>query len=142
MGALSSKERKFLLNILLLGLGGAIGAVTRYLLGLTIMKRYPHPPIPIAMLSVNLLGSLGLGLFLGFAYQDIPIASFDETLFLSIGIGFFGAFTTFSTFSMETIELVRNHHYKKATIYVLVTIAGSLIIFPVGYTLGLTLYAL
>lgn len=125
------------MNVLILGLGGALGAVSRYLLGLAIMKRKPHPPIPVAMLTVNLLGSWGLGLFFAIAYGMIPLAAaYDERMFLFLGIGFFGAFTTFSTFSMETIELVRNKHMKKAIVYFILSIIGSIAAFVIGLSVG------
>ncbi|MEB1808560.1 MAG: fluoride efflux transporter CrcB [Bacillaceae bacterium] len=125
------------MNVLILGLGGALGAVSRYLLGLAIMKRKPHPPIPVAMLTVNLLGSFGLGLFFAMAYGMIPLsAAYEEPLFLFLAIGFFGAFTTFSTFSMETIELVRNKHMKKAMVYFSLSIGGSIVAFIIGLSIG------
>ncbi|WP_216827531.1 fluoride efflux transporter CrcB [Alkalihalobacterium elongatum] len=125
------------MSVLILGMGGAIGAVSRYLLGLAIMKRKPHPPIPIAMLTVNLLGSMGLGLFFSLAYGTIPLSgAYEEPLFLFLGIGFFGAFTTFSTFSMETIELVRNKHMKKAVVYFILSIVGSIVAFIIGLWVG------
>ncbi|WP_209120963.1 fluoride efflux transporter CrcB [Alkalihalobacillus sp. BA299] len=127
------------MNLLILGLGGALGAVSRYLLGLAIMKRHPQPPIPIAMLTVNLIGSFGLGLFFALAYGDIPIASYGEPLYLFFGIGFFGAFTTFSTFSMETIELIRKKRMKKATVYFMFSITGSILTFVIGILLGIFL---
>jgi hypothetical protein len=66
------------MNLLLVGVGGALGAICRYLLGLAIMSRFPKPPFPIAMLIVNVLGSLGLGLFYGSYYGAIP-RRMDET---------------------------------------------------------------
>ncbi|WP_058306786.1 fluoride efflux transporter FluC [Gracilibacillus massiliensis] len=51
------------MNIALLMIGGSIGAVSRYLFGMSLKKRYKQPRFPVAMLVVNLLGSFGLGLF-------------------------------------------------------------------------------
>lgn len=125
------------MNLFLLAIGGALGSVSRYLLGLAIVKKYPHPPIPVAMLTVNLLGSFGLGLFFAIAYGKVPLAAYDEMLFLFLGIGFFGAFTTFSTFSMEMIELLRKKLIKKAIIYFSISIAGSIIMFLIGFSIGI-----
>ncbi|WP_174734298.1 fluoride efflux transporter CrcB [Mesobacillus harenae] len=124
------------MGILTLSLGGALGAVSRYLIGLALMKKYPKPPIPIAMLIVNVLGSFGLGLFFGLAYQTIPLGAYKHPLFLFLGIGFCGAFTTFSTFSMETIGLLRQRLYKKAILYFGVSIGGSLLTFLLGLQVG------
>lgn len=121
------------MNILLLSLGGGLGAITRYLLGLSIMKRFPHPPIPAAMLSVNLLGSLGLGIFLSLNFQSIPLQAYNEPTFLIVGLGFFGAFTTFSTFSMEVLDLFHRKLYLKAFIYISASIIGSIITFTIGF---------
>ncbi|WP_078427254.1 fluoride efflux transporter CrcB [Alkalihalobacterium alkalinitrilicum] len=124
------------MNVLILGLGGALGAISRYLIGLVIMQKNPHPPIPIAMLIVNLLGSFGLGIFFATMFGIIPLGAYDEAIFLFLGIGFFGAFTTFSTFSMETIELVRKKLLKKAIIYFTLSILGSIVAFLVGFWSG------
>ncbi|MBU9712307.1 fluoride efflux transporter CrcB [Evansella tamaricis] len=125
------------MNVLLVGLGGAVGAVARYLLGVGIMKKFPHPPIPIAMLVVNVTGSFGLGIFFAIAYGVIPLASYDAPLFLLIGIGFFGAFTTFSTFSIETIQLINEKLIKKAILYFCLSIFGSIVTFLMGFSLAL-----
>lgn len=125
------------MNLLLVGIGGATGAVARYLIGAAIMKRNPHPPIPVAMLIVNMIGSFGLGLFFAVLYGQIPLASYDAPFFLLIGIGFFGAFTTFSTFSVEAIQLVEMNLYKKAILYVSFSIVGSLVLFIVGFSFAM-----
>ena len=124
------------MSLVYLGIGGAIGAMSRYLAGVLMMKSFPHPYIPSAMLLVNLLGSFGLGLFFGVMYDAIPIGAYDETLYLLLGLGFFGAFTTFSTFSMELIELIRKQLYKKATLYFSLSIFGSIGLLLVGLFIG------
>lgn len=118
---------------LLVGLGGALGAMTRYAVGLLMMKKFPDPPIPIAMLVVNIVGSLGLGLFLG-SYFKIDTSSTPILLFVSVG--FFGAFTTFSTFSVETMQLLRARQVKKALLYVFLTMLFSIAFFIGGFSLA------
>ncbi|ARK29268.1 fluoride efflux transporter CrcB [Halalkalibacter krulwichiae] len=124
------------MNLILLALGGSIGAISRYLLGLAIMKRFPSPPFPIAMLIVNLLGAGGLGGFFGIYYKSIPLAAYEDPLYLTIGIGFFGAFTTFSTFSVEAVQLYNKKKWAKLGTYVFVSIVGSIICFLIGFKLG------
>jgi CrcB protein len=121
------------LNLFCLAFGGAIGAISRYLLGLAVMNRYPSPPFPIAMLIVNIIGSLGLGIFFGLKYGSIPLGAYDDPLYLTIGIGFFGAFTTFSTFSVEAMQLYHHKKWKEISIYVLLSIFGSIICFLIGF---------
>jgi fluoride exporter len=120
-------------NLVLLAIGGACGAIGRYLLGLAMMKKYAHPPIPVAMLVVNVCGSFGLGLFLGAYYQTFPPNGDDDIYFLSIGVGFFGAFTTFSTFSVEAVQLLEENKYKPFVYYVSLSILGSIIAFVLSY---------
>lgn len=110
--------------------GGALGAMCRYGIGLLLMNKYPHPPIPIAMLIVNVVGSLGLGLFLGHYFSSYEAFDlYNAPIFLLIGLGFFGAFTTFSTFSVETVLLLRNRQLKKAFLYVFLSIVLSIAFF-------------
>ncbi|MFG6116333.1 fluoride efflux transporter CrcB [Halobacillus sp. MO56] len=124
------------MNVILVAIGGALGAMARYLLGLIIMKRFADPPIPFAMLSVNILGSFGLGLFFGLFYGAIPHGAYQDPLFLSVGIGFFGAFTTFSTFSVELVQLIQKQYYSKAGIYLSISVLGSITAFVVGLYAG------
>ncbi|MBU8906667.1 fluoride efflux transporter CrcB [Desertibacillus haloalkaliphilus] len=124
------------MNILLLALGGSLGAVARYLLGLLFMKTFPKPPIPIAMLIVNLIGSLGLGLFFGLYFADIPLGAYDDSLYLFLGIGFFGAFTTFSTFSTEAMQLLRDKKTKGFVLYSMISIIGSIFVFAVAFMIS------
>lgn len=123
------------MNWLLVGLGGTLGAMTRYAVGLFLMKKFPDPPIPVAMLVVNIVGSLGLGLLLG-SYFESSISTTPLLLFLSVG--FFGAFTTFSTFSVETMQMLRDKKVKKAILYVFLTMLFSIAFFIGGFWIVLT----
>ncbi|WP_100372184.1 fluoride efflux transporter CrcB [Bacillus sp. FJAT-45037] len=122
-------------HLFLLMIGGSIGAITRYLVGIYIMKRFPKPPIPVAMLIVNLLGSFGLGSFMGGYFQEVPLGAYEDPLFLSVGIGFFGAFTTFSTFSVESVQLIQRKAWGKLVLYVGLSIGGSILSFLLGFWL-------
>ncbi|MFB4165254.1 fluoride efflux transporter CrcB [Alteribacillus sp. JSM 102045] len=118
-----------------LTIGGAAGAICRYLLGKFMVKFQSHFTFPIGMLTVNISGALGLGLFFGLTYGEIPLGTYEEPSFALIGIGFFGAFTTFSTFSMETIQLLEQHKYKPLVYYILLSLGGSLVFFLIGLLL-------
>ncbi|WP_078552723.1 fluoride efflux transporter CrcB [Bacillus alkalicellulosilyticus] len=120
------------MSILLITVGGALGAISRYLLGLGIMRKFPHPPIPIAMLTVNLLGAFGLGIFFGVTIGRVQLGAYEDPLFLFFGIGFFGAFTTFSTFSMEAVDLLRKKLFQKAIVYICLSLVGSIFALLLG----------
>ncbi|SDI16409.1 fluoride efflux transporter CrcB [Alteribacillus bidgolensis] len=122
-----------------LTIGGASGAICRYLLGKFMTKFQSNISFPIGMVTVNIIGSLGLGLFFGLVYGEIPLGAYEEPLFALFGIGFFGAFTTFSTFSMETIQLLEKRKYKPLIYYVFLSFTGSLIFFIIGLSFSLTI---
>ncbi|WP_404469909.1 fluoride efflux transporter CrcB [Sutcliffiella horikoshii] len=110
----------------LLAVGGGGGALCRYLLGLAVMKKFPTPRIPVAMIIVNILGSFGLGSLYGTTNDN-------DALIALLGFGFFGAFTTFSTFSVEAVQLVIDKKYQHAIVYLSLSICGSIMGFLLGY---------
>jgi CrcB protein len=90
------------LRLLAVALGGSLGAVSRYLLAAWIGRWAQHSPFPFGTLGVNVLGSFLLGLLLGTSLSgSLPVQGNTKAL---CGIGFLGAFTTFSTFSFETLQ--------------------------------------
>lgn len=120
------------MNLLLVSIGGAMGAVCRYLLGLFIVKQFPSSSFPVAMLIVNIIGSFGLGFFYGSYYGGIPVDVYGEPFFLFLAVGFFGAFTTFSTFSMESLQLIQKRRWKSLVVYISLTIMGSIVMLMIG----------
>ncbi|WP_227521531.1 MULTISPECIES: fluoride efflux transporter CrcB [Bacillus] len=118
----------------LIMISGGLGAVARYIAGVWIMKRYPTPIIPIGMLAVNVIGSFFLGVLYGMIYEE-PNVLYQNPYFVTIGIGFLGAFTTFSTFSVEVVQLIKEKLYKKAGLYVAVSVIGSILSFALAFIL-------
>jgi fluoride exporter len=102
------------LKILLLAAGGAIGTVSRYAVaGFT--HKYFDGTFPLGTLMVNVIGSLVIG-FLWGTWETANISSHLRTF---IFIGILGGFTTFSTFSLETLNLFREGEFKMAIINIL-----------------------
>ena len=99
---MSEELQLVLKDAMLVGAGGFFGAISRYLVGIGAAHWLPGR-MPWGTLIVNVTGSFGLALLLTWAMtaQDLP-----RNLQIAVGTGFFGAFTTFSTFSHETLRLV------------------------------------
>ena len=96
-------------ELLFIGAGGALGAVSRFLFSRG-LNRLEGWLLPVGTIGVNVVGAFCLGLFLEIAAERL-IGS-DLRAFLAIG--FLGSFTTFSTFSLETIGLLREYQYGSA----------------------------
>jgi CrcB protein len=105
-------------KILLVALGGALGALTRYGLGLLINARW-FPDFPLATFVINVIGSFVIGFFLTLA--DARAADQGQWIAwkLLIVTGFTGAFTTFSTFEYETMQLTAADKSGLALLYVM-----------------------
>ena len=91
-------------NLLLIGAGGFIGSVARYLVS-RLNTRVEWFAIPIGTLVVNVAGSLLIGFLIGISEKS-PILTVEWRMFLMVGLC--GGFTTFSSFSGENLMLLRN----------------------------------
>ena len=105
--------------MLFVGLGGAIGAMLRYVLGLVPMKT----EFPVMTLIINLIGALLIGLISGLAMKNKT----SDQLNLFLKTGLCGGFTTFSTFSLETFSLIENGKYFLAGIYMSLSVGLCLL---------------
>ena len=115
---------------LLVGAGGAIGAMSRYGLSLLVGRLWPMS-FPLATLLINILGSVAMGLFIGLMARFLPPWQNEARLFVAVGI--LGGFTTFSSFSLDTIVLIEHGQLLQAGAYVLLSVVLCL----VGLYLGL-----
>ncbi|MSP39320.1 MAG: fluoride efflux transporter CrcB [Deltaproteobacteria bacterium] len=91
--------------ILLVGTGGFLGSVLRYLCAAWVFRIFDKPWFPVGTLAVNLLGCLVIGLLGGLAEQR---RLFDQEVRLFVFVGILGGFTTFSAFAYETSILLRD----------------------------------
>ncbi|WP_027963948.1 fluoride efflux transporter CrcB [Halalkalibacillus halophilus] len=114
------------MDILFIALGGAVGAIARFYIGI-FLKRDQHQ-FPLAILLINLIGALGLGVFLS-------LYTYENTTATVISVGFFGAFTTFSTFSMEALNLIKAKRLTHFIWYVGLSIVGAIALFAFGFYL-------
>jgi fluoride exporter len=104
------------LKLISVMLGGFLGALTRYGIGEWIQT---NKGFPVATLLINLLGCFFLGWFLTFITNKKNI---KPELTLLIGTGFIGSFTTFSTFSVESILLFQNGEAAYGVLYIFISI--------------------
>ncbi len=112
------------MNLFLLVVGGSCGAMARHSLGVWILRHEKHA-FPFGTLTINLLGTLLLGILSGLRING--------SLGLLLCDGFCGAFTTFSTFSLETVQLIRGHARRKAALYVMISILCGAALFAAGF---------
>ena len=100
------------MNVLLIALGGSIGAVARYgLAGL--VQRFTSPYFPFGTFTVNIVGCLVLGMIAGIAEHRFALGP-QARAFLLIGV--IGGFTTFSSFTYETFQLLRDAEIARAAL--------------------------
>lgn len=111
--------------------GGAFGAVARHCLNLLFGKAFA--PFPFSTFLINITGSFFIG-FLAVIFAEKLTASENLRLFLTVG--FLGAYTTFSTFELETFELLREKQLVTAFLYVSASFAAGLIGVFAGFWLG------
>jgi CrcB protein len=108
--------------LLAVGLGSAIGGVARYSLTRLVQDR-TDVAFPFGTLTVNVLGCLLIGIII---QASVSGGRMSDTTKLLLTSGFCGGFTTFSTFSYESIELIQNGAWSRAVIYVSVSVIAGL----------------
>lgn len=103
-------------NILLVGAGGFIGAVLRYLIGLLPLGH--SDGFPVKTLIINIVGAFAIGLITALAAKR---GSADSAFVLMLRVGVCGGFTTFSTFAFESVSLMQNGKIWTAAAYMLLS---------------------
>ncbi|TNE74098.1 fluoride efflux transporter CrcB [bacterium] len=125
-----------MMNLIWVGIGGALGAISRYKLTEWINSLTPGL-FPFGTLTVNVLGSFILGFIIGMVHQG----NLQEPMRLAIATGFLGALTTFSTFSMETIELFKGGLAMQGFINIGMNVVFSLLASASAYWLSTQVFA-
>jgi len=116
---------------LIIGLGGFIGTILRFLLSSSIERSFTTS-LPIGTILVNLIGCFLIGLLSGYFTQKLG----DQTqLFFFLTIGVLGGFTTFSAIAMDSQVFIENGEYLKMLTYISVQAILGIALCLIGYNL-------
>ncbi len=114
-------------NTILIATGGFLGAITRFFISNWFKTRYSFT-FPVATFLINLIGAFLLGFMIG--------KGIEQSWQLLLGTGFMGAFTTFSTFKLENIQLHANKNWKTLFVYLGASYTFGILLAFLGMKLG------
>ncbi len=115
---------RMIFNLLAVGAGGFIGAILRYSLGLGSKFIAPEIAFPLGTFLANIIGAF----FIGVAFEIFTkYELMGSTMQLFIMVGIMGGFTTFSSFSLETVNLISSGRFGLAVIYAMASVLVCLI---------------
>ena len=115
-------------KLLLVFIGGGLGATSRFLVTTALAGKLGN--FPLGTLAANFFGSLLMGLVVGI------LAGRYESVRLFVAVGFLGGFTTFSSFSAETLALIQSGQIFSAAANVIVSVVAGLLACAVGLKIG------
>ncbi|HEU5305592.1 MAG TPA: fluoride efflux transporter CrcB [Gemmatimonadales bacterium] len=118
--------------LLYVAIGSALGGVSRYLLG-GLVQRLMDTTFPAGTLVINVSGSFLLGLILRYAVETPTLTPEVRAL---LTVGFCGGYTTFSTFSDETVALLKDGELGRAGLYMVASVLMSLVATLLGFALA------
>ncbi|WP_199555958.1 fluoride efflux transporter FluC [Sandaracinobacteroides hominis] len=114
------------MNLLLVGLGGALGSMARY-------GFYRLLPAPLGTMGVNIIGGLLMGLLVGWLTAR---GTYTETSRLFLAAGVLGGFTTFSAFSLDAVQMLERGAWGNVAAYVLGSVVVSMAALYAGLQIG------
>ncbi|KPV44996.1 fluoride efflux transporter CrcB [Alicyclobacillus ferrooxydans] len=110
-------------TLFFVGLGAAVGSIMRYRVGRFVMQRVGASEFPWGTFVVNVIGTLLLGVF----YQELDVHHSAPDWWVLLGTGFCGAFTTFSTMSVEALQLVQTRPVR-GVVYIVGSFSSGLLL--------------
>ncbi|MBB5745870.1 fluoride efflux transporter CrcB [Brevundimonas variabilis] len=110
-------------RFLLVALGGALGSMARYGVGIAATRALPGTTLPWGTLAVNIIGGLLMGLLTG--WLALRGGGGQDSLRLFAAVGLLGGFTTFSAFSLETVLMLERRQFGLAGLYVGLSVAAA-----------------
>ena len=124
-------------SLLLVAIGGAVGAVARYLLSIQV-GRSLGTAWPYGTFAANLIGGFLMGVLVGVLAHR---AGGDERLRVLLGVGVLGGFTTFSAYSLELVLMIERRTYGTAAVYAAASVVGAVAALFAGLLLVRRIYA-
>jgi len=119
---------------LLVGLGGALGSMARHGLNHLVHQRAIASTFPFGIFLVNVIGSVAIGVVAGLLAPGRLHASYEMRIFLIVGV--LGGFTTFSSFSLQTLSLAQDGEWMRAGANVVLSVVVCLVAVWLGSVLG------
>jgi CrcB protein len=119
------------MNTLWVGLGGAVGSIARYHVGIWLSR--PSGALPWGTIAVNIAGSFLIALLLELALRHDAIT---PAIRVALATGVLGGFTTYSTFNQETLRMAQEGTWGAAVGYVALTLIGGLAAGVAGWAIG------
>lgn len=116
--------------LLAVAIGGAAGSVARYVVGVVLLRS--SGTFPVSTLLVNVAGSFLIGLFARLFHAP----DHNQVLRVALTVGVCGGFTTFSTFSAETVTLLQQGKTGRAALYISVSVLASVLATYAGLVVG------
>ena len=111
------------------GLGGFLGANSRYFVVLVVKKIFNSPTLPLGTLTVNIIGCFAIGILSGYSlHKNLP-----NPMHAFLLVGFLGGFTTFSSFGLEAFQLLSEHQYLTALLDVFIQVTTGILAVGLGW---------